>query len=361
MRVLVLAPSLRNTSPGSRFRVEQWLPLLEPEGVCWEYRAFEDALLHDVIYTRGNHLRKTWHMLRALAKRVRGLRDLRHFDVVFIYEEAARVGPAILERLIKSQGLPIVYDFCDPIYLPYASPTNRYFSYLKFFGKTKTICRLASQVIVGNPLLAEWAGSYSQAVSVVPITIDTAAYQPRTWRQLQPDEIPTIGWSGSHSTVPHLSTLRAPLQELSRRRKFRLCLLGVRDYDLPGVAVDARPWDPRREVEDVRAFDIGVMPLPSDAWTLRRTHLKIRQYMGLGVPVVASPVGVNADLVRDGANGLLAESSTEWVNKLTRLLDDYDLRRSLGEAGRRTAEERFAARVWAPRVLEVLRAAALSR
>jgi glycosyltransferase involved in cell wall biosynthesis len=334
------------------------MSLLEREGVDWEYCAFEDAGLHDVIYTRGNYGRKAWHMLRAVARRVRDLRDLRRYDLVFIYEEAARIGPAVLERLVARRGVPIVYDFCDPIYLPYESPTNRHLSYLKFFGKTKTICRLARHVIVGNPLLADWAAPYSRALSVVPITIDTDSYRPRERRPPEPGEIPTIGWSGSHTTVPHLDGLRAPLQELSRRRKFRLRVLGVRQYQLPGVEVDARPWNPRTEVQDLQTFDIGMMPLPSDPWTVRRTHLKVRQYMGLAIPAIASPVGVNTELLRDGTNGLLAASDAEWVEKLTLLLNDYELRRTLGDAGRRTIEQHYSARVWTPHVLAILEHAA---
>ena len=354
MKVLVVAPSLRNTSPGSRFRVEQWMPFLERHGVAWEYCAFEDARLHNVIYTRGNYGRKTWHMLRALGRRVLDLRDLKRFDLVFLYEEAARVGPAILERVVARRGVPIVYDFCDPVYLPYRSPTNKYLSHLKFFRKTKAICRLAQHVIVGNKLLAEWAAPHSRALSIVPITIDTDTYRPREHRRHASGEIPTIGWSGSHTTVPHLDRLREPLQKLARLRKFRLRVLGVPGYELAGVDVEARPWNAGTEVSELQAIDIGIMPLPFDPWTERRSHLKVRQYMGLAIPAVASPVGVNAELLEDGHNGLLAASHAEWVEKLMRLVDDYELRRRLGEAGRRTIEQGYSTRVWAPRVLEIL-------
>jgi glycosyltransferase involved in cell wall biosynthesis len=333
------------------------MPFLEREGVEWEYGAFEDQALHDVIYTQGNLGRKAWHMLRALARRARALRDLPRFDLVFVYEEVAQIGPALLEQFLARRGLPIVYDFCDPIYLRYKSPTNRYFSYLKFFGKTRTICRLARHVIVGNRYLAAWAEPYSRALSVVPITIDTDWYQPREWLPPAPGQVPIIGWSGSHSTVPHLDSLRSSLRELAKHKKFRLRVIGVSHYELPGVEVEARPWRVDSEVEEIRAFDIGIMPLPSDAWTARRTHLKVRQYMGLAVPAVVSPVGVNTEIVRDGVNGLLASSESEWVARLTRLLEDRKWRRELGKAGRRTIDEHYSARVWAPRVLGIMKCA----
>jgi len=358
MRVLVIAPSLRNTSPGSRFRIEQWMPYLESEGVEFTYAPFEDEELHQIIYTQGNRLEKAHRILRAFARRFGLLPGLRRYDVAFIYEEAARLGPAIVERLIARLGVPIVYDFCDPIYLPYKSPSNQHLSYLKFFGKTAAICRLARQVIVGNEDLAAYARRYNSAVTVIPITIDTTAYQPRPSAMPHEGEVPVIGWSGSHSTVRLLDERRDMLRDLRKKRVFRLGVIGTPRYHVDGVEVDARPWRLESEVEDLYTFDIGIMPLPDDPWVRLRTHLKSRQYMGLGIPCVASPVGVNRELIRDGVDGMLAARDEEWTRKLALLIDDAALRRRLGAAGRKTIEERYSAAQWAPRVLQILRIAA---
>jgi glycosyltransferase involved in cell wall biosynthesis len=355
VRLLVIAPSLRNTSPGSRFRIEQWMPYFAREGVECDYAAFEDEALHDVIYTHGNAARKTREVLRSFVRRFGLLPDLQRYDAVFIYEEAARLGPAIIERLIALKGVPIIYDFCDPIYLPYKSPRNHYLSYLKFFGKTASICRMAAHVLVGNEELAQYARQHNPDVTIVPITIDTDGYRPRAPRRLGKDEAPIIGWSGSHTTVPHLDGLRDVLVRLRGMRKFRLRVIGAPSYSLPGVDAEAQPWQAEREVADLSTFDIGIMPLPDDRWTRLRTHLKIRQYMGLGIPCVASPVGVNSELIQDGVNGHLASTDEEWITKLSRLIDDAEARNTLGAAGRKTIEERYSAAVWAPRVLEIIR------
>jgi glycosyltransferase involved in cell wall biosynthesis len=355
VKVLVIAPSLRNTSPGSRFRVEQWMEHWAREGVESTYAAFEDEALHEVIYTRGNRLRKATQMLAAYGRRLRLLPSLSRYDVAFIYEEASRIGPALVEWLL-TRRLPLLYDFCDPVYLPYKSPTNSYLSYLKFFGKTADICRMARQVTVGNEELAGYARRYSDAVTVVPITIDTEQYR------LRPVDdgvgAPTLGWSGSHTTVPHLQGLSGALRTLRKNRDFCLVTIGAPDHRIDGVTVEARPWRAASEVEDLSRIDIGIMPLPGDPWTRLRSHLKVRQYMGLGIPCVVSPVGVNCELISDGENGFLARNDEEWIEKLTRLVDDPALRRKLGAAGRRTIEERYSAQRWAPRVLDLLRQAA---
>jgi glycosyltransferase involved in cell wall biosynthesis len=362
MRVLVIGSAFPDTSPGSRFRIEQWMPVIAREGVTFDYAAFEDQSLHQVLYTRGNHLAKAAGMLRGIGRRLRLLRSIDSYDVVFIYEEAARMGPAFIERLIARSGKPIVFDFCDPIYLHIDSPTNGYWSYLKFPSKTGTNCRLAAHVLVGNEELGQYARQHNPRVTVVPITIDTEEYRPLPALPTPAGRPPTIGWTGSHSTVPHLDGLRAVLERLAKQQRFRLKVIGTRHgWAAPGVTVDAQPWRAESEVPDLQTIDIGIMPLPDDPWVRRRTQLKIRQYMGLGIPCVASPVGVNTELIQDGRNGFLASSEDEWVDRLTRLIQDPALRARLGAAGRKTIEDRYSAQLWAPRVLQILREAAATR
>jgi glycosyltransferase involved in cell wall biosynthesis len=358
MKVLVIADALANKSPGSRFRIEQWMTWMARAGVHSDYAAFEDEGLRAVIYTPGKYLRKAGGVLRGYARRVALLRKLKDYDVVFLYEQAARIGPAVLERLIARTGIPIVYDFCDPIYEPYKSFINGYLSHLKFPGKTAHICKLSQHVLVGNEELAEYARAHNPHVTIVPITIDTEEYRPAPAREAA---VPVIGWSGSHSTVPHLDTARPVLQRLARARKIELRVVGTASYALDGVPVTAQAWRAETEVADLQRFDIGIMPLPDDPWVSRRTHLKVRQYMGLGIPCVVSPLGVNRELITDGVNGFLATTEEEWVEKLTRLVDDPALRARLGAAGRKTIEERYSAALWAPRVQAILQAAAASR
>lgn len=353
MKLLVIAPSLRNTSPGSRFRIEQWMPHLERAGVSCTYTGFENERLHEVIYTKGNYVRKAGEMMRAMGRRVLLTSKVRNYDLVFIFEEAARIGPAVLETFISWLNVPVVYDFCDPVYLPYVSPTNRHLARLKCFRKTKTICRLADHVLVGNEELAEYARRYNSRVDVVPITIDTDIYTPKGETPPDLEHVPVIGWSGSHSTLRHLDGVRKALSALARIRRFRLEVIGADPYKVDGVETKCRAWSAGREVSDLRGFDIGLMPLPDDPWTRLRSHLKVRQYFGVGLPSVVSPVGVNAELVQDGVNGFWATNDHQWLDRLARLIDDASLRRKMGRAARNTIEQRYSAAIWAEKVLGV--------
>jgi glycosyltransferase involved in cell wall biosynthesis len=353
-RALVLTPALHGTSPGQRFRVEQWAKYLEPEGFEFTFVPFEDAVLHEIIYRRGHSARKASLLLLAFVRRLAVLRTARAFDAVFLHREAALIGPAIIEPLLARQRVSIVFDFDDAIWVPYVSPANRFLSYLKCFGKAAAICRLSTHIIAGNRYLAEYAQRYNKWVTVIPTTIDTQAYTLRVPAGGDLRNPVTIGWTGSYSTVQHLDILRPSLEMLAQRCRFRLDVIGTPLYRIEGVQTATQQWRAESEVSDLQRFDIGIMPLPDDDWSRGKCGLKLLQCMALGIPVVGSPVGVNAEIVRDGVNGFLAATAEEWVRKLALLVNDPGLRRRVGDAGRRTVEERYAAAVWAPKVGDVL-------
>jgi glycosyltransferase involved in cell wall biosynthesis len=354
VRVLALVPSIYDRNPSQRYRIEQWEPHLARMGAHVTYQPFDDEELNRVLYQRGWMARKACLILRGLARRAGGLRHVREFDVVYILREAALLGPPVFERMIRLAGVPFIFDFDDAVFERYVSPSNGYLSYLKCPGKTRTVCRLAAHVMAGNEYLAGYARAVNPCVTVVPTTVDTEKYtvapRPR-------NDVPVIGWTGSHSTVLHLLTLGGALRRLAERERFRLRVIGApntRLEGLEGIAADVLPWRSETEVEDLRPIDIGVMPLPDDRWSRGKCGMKALQYMGLGVPTVCSPIGVNSTIVRDGENGLLATTEDEWVEKLAVLLRFPELRERLGRAGRATVEAGYSAAAQAPRVFGVI-------
>ena len=353
MNVLVVEPYVYDTAPGQRFRIEQWARILEKQGVAFTFVPFETPRLHAVMYHPGFVARKMVEVLRGLAGRFRLLRDLSRFHAVFLFREAAPVGPPVVERLMASRRVPIVYDFDDAIYLPNASGANQLFARLKSVRKVGTICALSQHVTVGNRYLERFAEHHARKVSVIPTTIDVERYLPRGAHRR--DSPVVIGWMGSETTLPHLMMIREPLRTLAARRRFVLHVVSTRDVSIDGVEVWSTRWSAAHEVRDLQSFDIGVMPLPDDAWTRGKCGAKLLLYMGVGVPGVASPVGVNADIVDDGVNGFLAKTDAEWVDKLSALIDSPALQASMGAAARRTVEARFSAQVVAPKVLDIFR------
>ena len=354
MRVLAIVPSLYDTSPGQRYRIEQWEPFLKDSGVEITYAPFESDELHSLLYQSGATAKKMRLVIQRFGERLTLLKSAKDYDLIYVFRESALLGPALIETLIHRIGVPYVFDFDDAVFVTYRSPSNGYLSYLKFAGKTKRICRMASHVIAGNPYLADYAGEVNKNVTIIPTTIDTDKYD--IVRPEKPDSAPlAIGWTGSHSTVQHLNTLREALRKLALKNRFQLRVIGTPSYELDQIDVEAQQWKAVTEVEDLAKIDIGVMPLPDDAWSKGKCALKALQFMALGIPTVCSPVGVNTDIIKDGQNGFIAASDDEWVEKLSALLASAELRKRIGRAGRQTVEAGYSSRVQAPRVLEVFK------
>jgi len=361
MRVLALVPYPYDQAPGQRYRIEQWAPLLKELGVSVTFEPFRCKELHALLCKPSNSWRKAHLTSKAIIRRLKLLKNIGDFDLIYIYTEAALIGPALIEKLISWRGVPVVFDFDDAIFLRYTyiSPVNGYLRLLKFPGKTGTICGLASHVIAGNAYLANYANRFNKNVTIVPSTVDINTYTVENSKSAS--EPPVIGWTGSYSTIQYLDNLRVPLQQLATRERFKLRVIGVPDYRIDGVEVEAMPWNSATEVADLRGIDIGIMPLKDDEWTRGKCGMKALQYMALGIPTVCSPVGVNPRIIRDHENGLLADTDEQWKERLMELFHSPELRRLLGKAGRATIESGYSISIHAPTIYEIFKSVARSQ
>jgi glycosyltransferase involved in cell wall biosynthesis len=357
MRVLAVVPNVYNKAPGQRYRIEQWQPWLAEQGITIEYASFESPQLSKIIHQRGKYLQKIWYVLGGMLRRIQLATRIADYELIYVFRESALIGPAWFERWAKMRGRPMVFDFDDAVWVAAPSLANGWLSKLKMPAKTRTSCRLATRVMAGNPYLAEYALRVNPETSVVPTTIELQKY---TLSNSSESPVPVIGWSGSFSTVPFMDSLKPVLQDLAKTERFRLRVIGASVYEIPGVEVDALPWIPKSEVEDLRPMDIGLMPIIDDEFSRGKCGLKALQYMALGIPPVVSPVGVNSEIVQDGVNGLLATTPDEWKAKLALLLRDRELRQRLGAAARRTVEGKYSAAIQSKRVFDIFNAAASS-
>jgi glycosyltransferase involved in cell wall biosynthesis len=340
-RVAALVPNILGFTPGQRFRIESWACLLREAGWTVDFYPFEDARLHEVLYRPGHRVAKTRGLLSCYLRHLALIRRRPPCDLIFIYREAALVGPAVLERFAARMGVPIVYDIDDPVFLPYKSPTSGWFSLLKCPGKTRTLMRLSDRVIAINDALAGYARRLNRLVSVIPNFVDTERYRPAPRSATGSGATPRFVWMGSRSTIANLRLLAEPLQRLQGRCPAAVRIVGVGDVPLTGVQLEFRPWSVDTEVADLQDCDVGLAPIPDVPWNKWKFFLKVVQYMAVGLPVVASRVGSNAEVIEDGVNGFLAGSAEEWTDRLHRLATDEGLRRRMSAAARETAQRRF--------------------
>jgi glycosyltransferase involved in cell wall biosynthesis len=349
-RILFIASHRPGRAPGQRFRFEQYMEYLEQHGFHCELSHLVSERDDQVLYRRGHYLDKLRFVRRGIAKRIADLRRVDEFDIIFIFREALMTRSTRFERAFKRSKAKIIFDFDDSIWLQNVSEANRYWAWVKDPGKTSKIITIADLVFAGNAYLADYAGRFNPNVTVVPTTIDTSEYQPPPFRSEGPI---CIGWSGSITTIQHFKYAIPALQILKAKYgdRIHIRVIGDSSYAEPSLDVVGLPWRKETELADLAAMDIGIMPLPDDEWSRGKCGLKGLQYMGIGLPAVMSPVGVNSDIIEDGRNGFLASTTDEWVDKLSLLIDNSDLRRKMGIEARRTVEERYSVNIWKERYL----------
>jgi glycosyltransferase involved in cell wall biosynthesis len=144
----------------------------------------------------------------------------------------------------------------------------------------------------------------------------------------------TIGWTGSHSTLMYLDPVIPVFQELQEEFDFEFVVIANRDPKLKLKNYRFIKWTEENEVTDLQQMDIGIMPLEDTEWAKGKCGFKLIQYGAVGIPSVASPVGVNSQVLVDNKTGFLASTADEWKTSLSKLLNDKALREKMGRQAR---------------------------
>ncbi|RDI76258.1 Glycosyltransferase [Gaiella occulta] len=336
-----------------RYRVYQYLPWLERAGIRCTVLPAVSARASRRLYGTGRRSANAAYQAAELACRLAQLARARRFDTVVVQKSLLTVGLRGLDRLAAAAAGRLVIDVDDAVHL---GPPHRLAGWLRALEDEAQPARLltrADRVVAGSEALAASIRPLNPHVSIVPTCVDTDRLVPgRAGR----GRTPVIGWIGSPSTAPYLELLAGTLRRLARKHRFVLRVVGAEAPRLAGVTVEARPWDPDRELHDLHGFDIGIMPLPDTPWARGKCGLKAVQYLAVGIPAVCSPVGAAPEIVRQSHEGFLAATASEWEAALELLLCDPGLRARLGAAGRARAEERYSLRAGAPKLVTVLEA-----
>jgi hypothetical protein len=338
----------------TRHRLLQYLPHLADAGIeVTHLPLLPDAYVRAVSTGSGySRARTAGHYLQRLRQVLSGT----DADVIWIYGELFPFLPSAWEELVFRHRKPVIYDCDDAFFYAYSAHRNPLVRRL-LGRKLDRLMRGAAAASCGNGHLQDYVSRFSRKTILLPTVVDTQVYRPRV--DGNAGQPVTIGWIGSSSTWGYMQPLLPLLRELAATRGIRVRVVGAghaaQGESFPGL--DLVEWNERREVEEVQRMDIGISLVPDDPWVQGKCGLKLVQYMACGLPAVASPVGVNRQLITPGVNGLLPDGEQEWRSALLSLIDDATLRRSLGAAGRQRACELYSLDVQAPRLIELLKTA----
>jgi glycosyltransferase involved in cell wall biosynthesis len=329
-----------------RYRLGHFVPGLAWMGIDLQIRhLLSDEYLHARFNGQALPLKS---MVKDGMSRFKDLWHQDGFDAVMLQCELMPLMPGWLERALIRK--PYIYDFDDAFYLKYRTG-KMHWAKPMLGSKFDRVMAGAAAVTAGNYGLADYASRLNGNTHYLPTVVDTDRYLPM--KGTRDSEFFTVGWIGSPSTAPYLQELIEPLSNLGKEGSVRLIVIGGKAPKIPNVSVVERQWHEHTELDLINAFDVGVMPLPDDDWARGKCAFKLIQYMACAVPVIASPVGANVDVVNK-ESGVLASSAQEWLEAFRLLRDKPAMRINMGEAGRARVVQHYSLHQNLPKLAGVI-------
>jgi glycosyltransferase involved in cell wall biosynthesis len=341
MKVLAIVPYQLDYCAGQRFRIELWDKELIKRGIEIEYLCYTDKALTDVLYKPKNYFKKSTLMLSLFAKQLINVLNAKKPNLIFLYREAALIGPPIIEKILRKWDIPIIYDIDEPLFVTYSSPTNGIFNSLRFISKISKLMKMSDSVFSVNQAIAKYAVDYNNDIEIVPMSVDTKRYSPAENIKKDLNAKPIITWVGTRSNQININLAVEPLRKINKKHSFVFRIIADEPMLFEGLEVEFIPWTFDNEVPRLQEAQIGIVPVMESVWSPWKFFFKTVQFMSLGMPIVASAVGSNLEIIKDGFNGFLVKNEQEWEEKIQLLLENESLRLKLGQNARKTALAQF--------------------
>ena len=346
MKILALT-RYESLGASSRYRFYQYFPYLREKGCTITSQALlSNNYIKHLYY---NHPFPLASIFTSYLKRIYLLLQKNKFDLIWLQQEAFPWFPWWFEQLLVGARVPVVVDYDDAFFHRY--DLNSSFLVKILLGKKiDNVMKNANRIIVGNEYLADRAKKNNcQNIEVIPTVVDLSRYRVKS--NYKSDKF-TIGWIGSPKNVKYLQKIENVFN-FFHEDEYQFVFIGIEEIELDNSNYIVKKWDERTEVDEIRNFDVGIMPLTDNPWERGKCGFKIIQYMACGIPVVASPVGVNTDIIEHGINGFLAYSDDEWKEYLIKLKNDVYLRENMGMNGRKKIEKQYSDCIIAPNMLRI--------
>jgi glycosyltransferase involved in cell wall biosynthesis len=342
MRILFLTIGDEQIA-SSRTRVLQYLPYFNKSGITAK------VIVRDpyILFKTRNVFKRISQILHVQFNMLYFFLAALFYSFIFIQKVYL---PKCMSTLFVFMGKQLVYDFDDAIY------TSFDFKEIKSrkLSRLKHILKKAGLIIVENDMNKEFSEQFNKNVIIITGPIECSRYKPSIKSN---NEKIVIGWIGSPNSSIYLSLVEKPLKKLSEKypAKFELLLIGAPAVDMPGVDLYIQPWTIDTEIALLDKFDIGLMPLYNDPWCLGKGGYKILQYMAMGIPTIASPVGINCELIKNGENGYLAGNEDDWIKYLEELILNKERRKQLGALARQIAVREYSFEKYSEMVMKELK------
>lgn len=347
-------PRYELKGPSSRLRFYQYEKEFSEEGVEIEYYPlFGDEYMDALVLGKRKGI---FYILKKYWNRFCILKNLKNVDVVWLQKDIFPWLPAFFEKWILGVRNVYVYDYDDAVFNLYHYHRNPLVR-LVLGRKIASMIYFSHGFIGGSHYLLEYAKkSGARKLRLVPTCIRESDYTLSGKPETQEADVPIIGWIGTPSSAGNLEVVRQALSNLAQRRSFRFVVVGASNlgWEEEIFEVEYVPWSLDTEIDEIKKFDIGIMPLEPTPFNEGKCGFKLIQYMACSLPVVTSSVGENRRIVSHGLEGYHAETPEQWEHAFDILLSDADLRIIMGERGRLKVESSYSIESQFPKLLSFL-------
>lgn len=353
-KLLVICPYPEGVAPSQRLKFEQYFEAFRKDGWDITVESFISKRFWKIIYNKGFVLQKIIYTLSGYAKRIMLLAKVSKYNVVYAHLWATPFGPPLYETILAKLSNYLVYDIDDLVYLrSVKNDAHPLVSWIKGRKKPIYLMKQAQHVITCTPYLDDFVKSYNKNTTDISSTVDTDN-RYKVVNTYSNEKGITLGWSGSLSTSKYFYLLTAVLKELRKTHSFEVLVMGDPSVSIDGITIHSIPWKEEYEIENLQKIDIGLYPLPDEEWVYGKSGLKAIQYMALGIPTVATAIGANFRVIENGVSGFLVNSDEDWLVALKKLIEDASLRKRIGLAGRKRAEDLFSVKANTDKYLSIL-------
>jgi len=354
MKILYL-PRFDQHGAGPRYRVYQFFNRFNASGIQIEVKPLFDIHYLNNLYFKGK--RSIFYIMKKYLQRAAYiLLNKKKFDLVLMDGELFPFVPYFIEKLFLSRNYIIDQD--DAIFHTYDDHKSWIVRKL-FTQKIPNVWRNCKHLIINNAYLETKASEMGvKKISFLPTVVDANLYKPlETTTSSHSNKKIIIGWVGSPTTVHSLRLVEQALLNIAKKSNIALYVIGA-NYSINGLettCIDWKDgWNEKVEIELTNQIDIGIMPLIDKPFNKGKGGFKLIKYMAFAKPIIASPIGINSEIVEHDKNGFLASTHEEWEDYLLKLIENPELRKQFGQHGRETMVKKYSLQYVAPIFCDII-------
>jgi glycosyltransferase involved in cell wall biosynthesis len=328
---LTFFPKYSAKGPSSRYRFYHFVPMFKKNGFeIKTYPLLDDEYLNTI---SKNESYSKFKYIKLFFNRIILVFKLSKNDIVFVQHEFFPFVPAFFEWYLTSiVGVKYVLDYDDAVFHNYDTHPNLIIRFL-FKKKIPYVMKKASYIITGSPYLTRFAAKYNDNVIEIPTCIDIEKYKTKvkTYGESSDDYL-TIGWIGSKTTSVNILEIIPALKRFNSEYKMKLNLIGFDENLLnqfKGLNYQIIDWSSNTEVENIKKFDVGIMPLIFNPFINGKCGFKLIQYMACGIPTISTPYEANVKINRS-MNNLHATTNDDWYNAFKKIFENRKFYKDVG-------------------------------